>query len=118
MPLMDEAATAKEVVDDETTHQSFPRLRASGLAGAPVSLPMPGAAQLLTHTSPVSLAVSPGVAGVWPAGMITYEHRSPSPEVCTVGCSFGSPRGGREERAQPREGMCGIDLARRGHEGG
>ena len=82
---MAEAATAKEVVDEETTCQSLPRLRASGPAGAPVSLPVPGAAQLLTLASPVSLAVSPGVAGAWPAGMITPEDQSPSPEVRTVG---------------------------------
>jgi hypothetical protein len=85
MPLMAEAATAKEVVDEETTCQSLPRLRASGPAGAPVSLPVPGAAQLLTLAVYVSLAVSPGVAGVWPAGMGTPEDRSPSPEVRTVG---------------------------------
>jgi hypothetical protein len=85
MPLMAEAATATEVVDEETTCQSLPRLRASGPAGAPVSLPVPGAAQLLTLASPVSWAVSPGVAGAWPAGITTIEDRSPSYEVHTVG---------------------------------
>ena len=63
----------------------FPRLRASGPAGAPVPIPVPGAAQLLTLASPVSLAVSPGVAGAWPDGMGTHEDQSPSPEVRTVG---------------------------------
>jgi hypothetical protein len=53
---MAEAATAEEVVDEETTCQSVLRLRASGPAGTPVSLPVPGAAQLLTLASPVSLA--------------------------------------------------------------
>jgi hypothetical protein len=85
MPRMTEAATAKEVVDEETTCQSLPRLRVSGPAGAPVSLPMPGAAQLLIPASPVSLAVSPGMAGAWPAGMSTPEDQSPSPEVRIVG---------------------------------
>ena len=73
---MAEAATAKEVVDAETTCQSLPRLRASGPAGAPVSLPVPGAAQLLTLASPVSVAGSPGVAESWPDGMLTHEERS------------------------------------------
>jgi hypothetical protein len=85
MPPMADAATAKEVVDEETTCQPLPRLRSSGPAGAPVSLPVLGAAQLLTFASPVSLGVSPGVAGSWPDGMITHEDRSPSPEVRTVG---------------------------------
>jgi hypothetical protein len=85
MPLMAEAATAQEVVDEEATCQFVPCLRVSGPAGAPVSLPVPGAAQLLTRASPVSLAVSPGVARAWPAGMITPEDQSPSPEVRTVG---------------------------------
>ena len=85
MPALAEATTAEEVVDEDTTCQSLPRLRASGPAGAPVSLPILGAPQLLTLTSPVSLAVSPGVAGAWPDGMITPEDQSPSPEVRTVG---------------------------------
>jgi hypothetical protein len=85
MPRMAEATTAEEVVDEDTTCQSLPRLRASGPAGAPVSIPMLGAAQLLTLASPVSLAVSPGVARAWPDGMITPEDQSPSPEVCTIG---------------------------------
>ena len=85
MPLMAEAATAQEVVDEEATCQFVPRLRASRPAGAPVSFPVPGAAQLLTLASPVSLAVSPGVAESWPEGMITPEDRSPSPEGRTVG---------------------------------
>ena len=85
MPLMAEAATAEEVVDEETTCQSLPLLRASGPAGAPMSLPVPGAAQLLTLASPVSLAVSLGVAGAWPAGMRAPEDPSPSPKVRPVG---------------------------------
>jgi hypothetical protein len=63
---MAEAATAEEVVDEETTCQSVLRLRASGPAGTSVSLPVPSAAQLLTLASLVSLAVSPGVAGSRP----------------------------------------------------
>jgi hypothetical protein len=85
MPELAEAPTAQEVVDEEATCQSLPRLRASGTAGAPASIPVPGAAQLLTLPPPVSLAVSSGVAGAWPAGMITPEDQSPSPEVRTVG---------------------------------
>ena len=65
MPLMAEAATAKEVVDEETTCQSLPRLRASGPAGAPVSLPVPGATELL-----IRLSVSP-----------ERMHRSPPTET-------------------------------------
>jgi hypothetical protein len=82
MPGLAEAATAEEVIDEETTGQSVLRFRASGPAGAPVSLPVPRTPQLLTLAWPVSLcpeAVSPGVAGAWPDGMITDKDRSPSP---------------------------------------
>ncbi len=94
---MAEAATAKEVVDAETTCQSLPRLRASGPAGAPVLLPVPGAAQLLTLASPVSLVVSPGVAESWPDGMITQEDRSLSPRSTRLGdLSVGRERCARK----------------------
>ena len=63
MPIMAEAATAKELVDEKAPCQSLPRLRASGSAGAPVSFPVLGAAQLLTLALPVSLVVSPGMVG-------------------------------------------------------
>jgi hypothetical protein len=46
------AATAKEPVDAQAPCQSLPRLRASGSAGAPPPLPLPGAAQLLTCVPP------------------------------------------------------------------
>jgi hypothetical protein len=55
MPTMTEAATEKEPADEEAECKSLPSLRASGLAGAPSPLPEPGAAELLTLSSPFSL---------------------------------------------------------------
>ena len=55
MPPMAEAAISKEVVDEETTCESFLCLQLSGPAGTPVSLPVPCTTQLLTLTSPMSL---------------------------------------------------------------
>jgi hypothetical protein len=109
---MAEAATAEEVVDEETTCQSVLRLRASGPAGTPVSLPVPGAAQLLTLASPRVLGGVSWRGRVTAEGTITQKNRSPSPEVHTVGQSLGLPRDVREESTQPREGMDGIDLTR------
>ena len=96
---MAEAATAEEVVDEDTTCQSVLRLRASGPAGTPVSLPVPGAAQLLTLASPVSLAVSPGVAGSRPRGRSPRRidrlplrfTRLGNPLVCQEMCARRAP---------------------------
>jgi hypothetical protein len=52
VPRLVEALTAQEPVDVQTRCQPLPRLRASGPAGAPVPLPFPDAAQLLTLRCP------------------------------------------------------------------
>jgi hypothetical protein len=55
LPTMTEAAPEKELADEEAERKSLPSLRASGLAGAPSPLPLPGAAELLTLSSPFLL---------------------------------------------------------------
>jgi hypothetical protein len=55
MPILAEAATEKELVDEEAECKSLPSFRASGPAGAPAPFQVPGAAQLLTLSSPFSL---------------------------------------------------------------
>jgi hypothetical protein len=55
MPTITEAATEKEPADEEAECKSLPSLRASGLAGAPSPLPVPGAAELLTLSCPFTL---------------------------------------------------------------
>ncbi len=57
MPVMAEAATAPEPVDEKAQCQPLPSLRAPGPAGTPSPFPVPGAAQLLTP--PVAQYVSP-----------------------------------------------------------
>jgi hypothetical protein len=59
VPVKAQAATAKERIDEETTGQSLPRLRASGPARAPPPLPLPGAPQLLIRSFPGLLTVLP-----------------------------------------------------------
>jgi hypothetical protein len=48
MPVMAEATTEKEPIDEEAESKSPSSLRASGVTGAPSPFPVLGAAQLLT----------------------------------------------------------------------
>src|SRR5262245_49575930 len=74
MPKMAEAMTEKEPVDEKADCQSLPYLRTSGPARAPPSLPVPGAAQLLTFSSPCSWTTS-----------LSYAHH---PRGCLHGAAW------------------------------
>jgi hypothetical protein len=86
MPIIAEAATAKEPVDEEAPCQSLPRLRASGPAGAPPPLPLPSAAQLLNCSAFgamwSSASMTAGPTGAAKAASLTSPRRRASAWVC------------------------------------
>jgi hypothetical protein len=54
MPLMAEAVTEKEAIDEKAEFESLSSFRASGPTGAALPLPLSGAPQLLIGSSPIS----------------------------------------------------------------
>ena len=75
MPEMVEAMTEKEPIDAQANVQSLPRLRPSSPACTSLSLPLPGAAQLLT------------LPASWPVPLLCAQNLL----VCLPHCGLGDP---------------------------